>query len=220
MRRLFGNVGHIDFGRYRRRTCDRSGAFCKRPVSPLLLRLCSQRLACPAMKSASSSRKWSSRLAPAPSNRCLRGHLTTTYVGRGLSSRLMRERLLTLPMHRSQLCALISRDRTNSPIRTAREALQFLRIVFGDTRRRTARFPLRLRFREPRSLIAASKWQTDVGPIGEAWNAGARAVGRALQRRRVEDRRPERQPASGIARCFATQKARENYVKVSLAAPP
>jgi len=127
---------------------------------------------------------------------------------------------MTLPMHRSQLCALISRDRTNSPIRTAREALQFLRIVFGDTRRRTARFPLRLRFREPRSLIAASKWQTDVGPIGEAWNAGARAVGRALQRRRVEDRRPERQPASGIARCFATQKARENYVKVSLAAPP
>jgi len=69
-------------------------------------------------------------------------------------------------------------------------------------------------------LIAASKWQTDVGPIGEAWNAGASAIGRALQRRRVEDRRPERQPASGIARCFATQKVRENYVKVWLAAPP
>ena len=41
-----------------------------------------------------------------------------------------------------------------------------------------------------------------------------------LQRRRVEDRRPQRQPASGIARCFATQKVRENCVKVWLAAPP
>ena len=125
---------------------------------------------------------------------------------------------LTLPMRRSQPCALTSRDRTDSPIRTAREALQVLRIVFGDTRQRTARFPLRLRFRGPRSLIAASKWQTHVRPIGEAWNAGARVIGRVLQRRRVEDRRPARQPACGIAHCFATPKVRENYVKVWLAA--
>jgi hypothetical protein len=129
---------------------------------------------------------------------------------------------MTLPMRRSQLCALKMRDRTNAATRTTWEALPFLRIVFGDTRRRTARFPLRLRlrFREPRSLIAAMTWQTDLGPIGEAWNAGARAIGRALQRRRAEDRRPERQPASGIARCFATQKVRENYVKGWLAASP